>query len=405
MSIHISLHVEHRHVYIVGGGSVALRKSKQFLNEGAFVHVIAISCLDEFSQLSIDCIQQRFSWDLMKENAFLLYAATDDETLNHSLMIGCKERNILCGSATQDKDCDFHSMMSLQGDYLQLALSTNGTCPGATKTLLSKLAKPFEELHQRSELVARIRQKMPSIQGDVLALLSTLTLDHLESIVNAYERNQPMLMLVYHGIANYAAMESSLFQMKHQILDKFPHLQVVSVFESVKIAQKARKKGHDVDTYETMLSCLTSLHLTYLVQPMLLQRGEWYSRLISQNHPIGECLLETMQEVEHLYHIIKTSNKHRTILCVYHDSHENLFQRIAPLDNDVFLPLSKLSTTPIHYSYIIPLFIFMGYHASQIIERYTDTETAYDNKGLLDYPKIQAMFLNKISKFVSKAID
>ena len=42
---------------------------------------------------------------------FFVYAATNDETYNHEIVMYCKKNGILCGSAVRDENVSVSSMM------------------------------------------------------------------------------------------------------------------------------------------------------------------------------------------------------------------------------------------------------------------------------------------------------
>ena len=53
--IPVQLSLKGQRVLIYGAGSLALNKTKQFLNEGAIITIRSLSFLEEFKQLNVIC--------------------------------------------------------------------------------------------------------------------------------------------------------------------------------------------------------------------------------------------------------------------------------------------------------------------------------------------------------------
>ena len=116
-----------KQILIVGGGPVAYRKAKSFIDELACVSVIAPSFIETFNELNCTKIQKKFVFDDLK-GFFMVYAATSNQILNQEIVTQAKANGILCGSATSSNS-DLKSMAVVETKEMILALSCKHTYP------------------------------------------------------------------------------------------------------------------------------------------------------------------------------------------------------------------------------------------------------------------------------------
>ena len=112
MSVCVNLNLRNKKVVLVGGGNVAYRKCKQFLESGANVYVVAFTICEEIKKSKAICFEEELSLTFLND-AFLVYAATNYETYNHEIVMYCKKNGILCGSAVRDENVSVYSMMQI----------------------------------------------------------------------------------------------------------------------------------------------------------------------------------------------------------------------------------------------------------------------------------------------------
>lgn len=416
MSIPVALNLRGRHVYIIGGGSVALRKAKQFLKEEAMVTVIA-SVVDEqlMKQQAIEIIQTSFSWDLVEEDCFYLYAATDDQVLNIQLQQAAKKRSILFGCSMYMENCDIYSMFSSNTEELQLALSTKGMCAGAARSLYEHYLAPKVPLMNDRISQLRILRESLLTQGvasftikEVLKELAQLDVSYSKQILLCLQTKR-VLLLSYHGIANVKQEATTLAQMQQLVETKFPNYTCMSVFTSSKILAKAKRKGYDLASISSMINVLEALHISYWVQPMMLQRGDIYEELqsICKKELIGLPLWNTKEEFFHTYLILKTKYD-STLLGLYHPNHTFFEEAIK---KDLFLPFDRVDLDHIIQEQImvIPMVLLYGYHAKKDIEQTwmpalwkQGIHATLINTGLLSNQEIQRQFLERIKSFIQQ---
>lgn len=419
MSIPVALNLRGRHVYIIGGGSVAVRKAKQLVKEQAIITIIA-TAVDRrlYEMKAIEIIVQPFSWNLVKGDCFYLYAATNDHTLNASIKQEAHARQILFGCSMYMEDCDIYSMFSSTTEELQIALSTKGSCAGADRSLYDRFMKPHIE--SMNELIAGLRKlRIILLEQHVSSAIIKILMKELAQLDGAYTKQlllalqtKQVILLAYHGIANVKQEAKALTQMEHLVNTEFPNYTCMSVFTSPKILMKAKQKGYHIAAISTMVKLLELLSVSYVIQPMLLQRGESYDQLftICREHVIGVPLWNTPNDFMHTYYLLKEKYK-QPLLGLYHSSY-HLLSNDHINTNDLFLPFDQGNMDQVSQDQliVIPLVLLYGYHAKKDIEQ-TWLPTLWKrgihatliNTGLLSNQDIQLQFLEHIKQLINQA--
>lgn len=131
-------------VMIIGGGRLAFKKGCQFQSEGAEVIYLAPTLCEEIKKETHICKMYEAS-DL--DNAFLVYACTDDKKINHQVVLEANRNGMLSASVHQDKDATYHPLQSCDLPHLHVALSTNGTYPAYINEIMEEIIDRYETIH------------------------------------------------------------------------------------------------------------------------------------------------------------------------------------------------------------------------------------------------------------------
>jgi precorrin-2 dehydrogenase/sirohydrochlorin ferrochelatase len=96
---------------VIGGGQVALRKVENLLVYETSITVVSPQAEDEIKRLaqqgSITWHQRNFKEeDLL--NAFLVFVATDDNSMNQYINQLCNREGILVNAVDDPPNCDFY---------------------------------------------------------------------------------------------------------------------------------------------------------------------------------------------------------------------------------------------------------------------------------------------------------
>ena len=144
---------------VLGGGSVAERKVRRLLDEGAVVTVIApaltpaLQILAEEHQLS----WQRRTYQPGDETTFfLIICATDDEAVSQAVSAAAKAQGKLLNVCDVPDLCNFTLPSIVRQGDLQLTISTNGKAPAFSRWIRKRLEQHFDERYDRwmAELAA-----------------------------------------------------------------------------------------------------------------------------------------------------------------------------------------------------------------------------------------------------------
>ncbi len=155
---------------VVGGGKVALRKINDLLETGAHVIVVAKSPDSTIEELAkkgdIKLFKRLFKPEDI-ENAFLVFATTDNDLVNAEIAEIAKKMGAIVNAVDNPKHCDFFSGAVVKRGPLRIAISTSGRCPGISAEIRQELEKLYSEsFADFLETTGEIRQYILS-QNDI----------------------------------------------------------------------------------------------------------------------------------------------------------------------------------------------------------------------------------------------
>lgn len=134
--------VHGRRCVVIGGGKVAQRKVTALLQYGAAITLISPTLtkpLKHYAQRKLIChVSRRFRPSDLR-GAWLVYAATDDETINRSVYRASQRRRIFTNVVDQTPLCSFIAPAIFRRGPLTIAVSTGGASPSLAKKLRSEL--------------------------------------------------------------------------------------------------------------------------------------------------------------------------------------------------------------------------------------------------------------------------
>ena len=134
----IFLDVTDRRVVVIGAGKVALRKVRGLVEAGARVTVIAPRFDPEFDGLAVERVERPFE-DRDIEGAALVFAATDDRSVNRRAGEMARAAGIPANIADQPGECGFIVPARIRRGDLQIAISTSGEDPARAAGIRKKL--------------------------------------------------------------------------------------------------------------------------------------------------------------------------------------------------------------------------------------------------------------------------
>jgi precorrin-2 dehydrogenase / sirohydrochlorin ferrochelatase len=143
----IMMRLKGKKTVVVGGGKVAERKVKGLLGTGALVSVVSPELTDELLRLARDgdiiWLDRTFSKDDIQD-AFLVFAATNDEGVNQFVRSVAKDHQLVM-VADDPEDSDFHVPAQVQRGRLSITVSTGGASPILAGKIREQLEQQFDE--------------------------------------------------------------------------------------------------------------------------------------------------------------------------------------------------------------------------------------------------------------------
>lgn len=183
----IALNIKDRPVTIIGGGSVALRKFKTLINEGAKVKVVAKDFIDGFMDQGAELIKDGYKKEYI-EGAFLLFIASDDEGLNAQIEMDAKALGVLYNRCDKSSSGDFISINMKKIGGVDVSISTSGRLPDLNKTIMDDLKKYDSYDDEYLDLASRLRSYYIHYQKqDMIKKIKNYTKEEILSYIKEFE--------------------------------------------------------------------------------------------------------------------------------------------------------------------------------------------------------------------------
>jgi precorrin-2 dehydrogenase/sirohydrochlorin ferrochelatase len=160
----IYLNVAGKNCLVIGGGPVAERKAASLLEYGAFIRIISPLAGEKITawadQNLLKWVAREFEADDL-DQIFMVFIATDDNSLNKEIADLCRQRGILVNAVDDPPNCDFFVPSVLRRDSLAVAISTEGRSPLFAAHLRRRLETIItEEYGQFVNILGEIREEL-----------------------------------------------------------------------------------------------------------------------------------------------------------------------------------------------------------------------------------------------------
>jgi hydroxymethylbilane synthase len=213
----ISLHLAGRPVLIVGGGSVAEKRALGLLAVGAVVTLVAPSLTEPLAALAhqarLTVHKRRFARRDVAGMA-LVFACTDSDEINATVVSAAKSASILCNDARGSELGDFTVPAIHRTGSLTFTVESGASSPTFTKRLRRELENRFGEVYGRAgATLAQMREIVKATiplerRGAVMERLAAMELDelasmHLGDLENAVEAAGHEVAAAAGGLASF----------------------------------------------------------------------------------------------------------------------------------------------------------------------------------------------------------
>ncbi|HDH96164.1 MAG TPA: bifunctional precorrin-2 dehydrogenase/sirohydrochlorin ferrochelatase, partial [Proteobacteria bacterium] len=144
----IFLKLDGRRCLVVGGGRVALRKVKDLLDAGASVVVVAPSFVRELEEIAdrIELVKREFDQrDL--DGVAIAVAATDSDEANRRVHRAARSRGVWVNVVDSPELCDFFLPARARLGNLEIAVSTLGRSPLASRLIRDAIRDSIRDEH------------------------------------------------------------------------------------------------------------------------------------------------------------------------------------------------------------------------------------------------------------------
>jgi precorrin-2 dehydrogenase/sirohydrochlorin ferrochelatase len=180
----VSLKLEGRRCLVVGGGPIALRKTRDLLACAASVRVVAPEWKADFAALDGRADLSRVTREFLPEDlegAFLVIAATDDPDTQTLVAREAEVLSILCNVVDVNRLCSFYLPATLRRGSLSVSVATDGKYPILSVVLRDWLAgrigpqlgPALEWLAEAREAVRLLHPRDSARRGRLLKQLLT----------------------------------------------------------------------------------------------------------------------------------------------------------------------------------------------------------------------------------------
>lgn len=146
----IMLRLIGKKVVVVGGGKVAERKVTGLLDTGAQVIVVSPEATKELQHLAREgqiIWQQKFFAGSDIDEAFMIFAATNDDKINQAVRSTAKDHQLV--TIADDADgSNFHVPSHFQRGRLSIAVSTSGASPTLAGNIREQLEHQFDKSYE-----------------------------------------------------------------------------------------------------------------------------------------------------------------------------------------------------------------------------------------------------------------
>lgn len=360
----VSLSLNNKNVLIIGGGKVALRKAKLFLDQKANITIMSSHVIEQFYSLGVKVILKNYCDDDLS-SYFLVYAATDDKSVNESIVDKCNQLSILCGSATYSEEVSFYSMGYKENDLGMVAVSMNQRLP-YHKPIIEDMMSVFEEYRDKLELLYEIRDyvvKCCENKKEVIKELFDVPYDMLLFIYNAIKENKGYVFVYHHS--------------------EFAQSFNFNIGPSLCL---------DLMAYEYYIDLLKQFTFIKIV-PLLLSRGKIYKRIESLKGEL-KCASPLIESYDELNKVLALFQCDKELKFIVHPREKKkiIDDRFYELDDELCFLKGK-------QYHVVLLLMVKGQHYHDIkekMESYIAQGYSISYECLLDNHKVVEAIENKV---------
>ncbi|MGL5312757.1 MAG: precorrin-2 dehydrogenase/sirohydrochlorin ferrochelatase family protein [Peptostreptococcaceae bacterium] len=190
----INLEIKDLEITIIGGGEVAYRKCKNFLDFGKKVRVVSKDFIEMFVEIenNVELIKDGYKEEYIK-SSFIVVAATNNKEINNKIGIYCRNSGKLVNVVDDIKLSNYTVPSYVKRGDLLISISTGGKSPSLSSKIKREIEDKYDDSYEEYiNLLGEIRQNVIKKYNDiserkkVLNHLVNLSLNELREMKNQY---------------------------------------------------------------------------------------------------------------------------------------------------------------------------------------------------------------------------
>lgn len=192
----INLELDKFEVVIIGGGEVAYRKCKNFIDFNKKVKVIAPKFIKEFQGLrdKVELIEDIYKEEYIKDS-FIVVAATNNKDVNKAIGEYCNLNNKLVNVVDSIELSNYTVPSYIKRGDLIISVSTSGKSPSLSRKIKEDLESQYDDSYEEYiNLLGEVRRKIiaqvddATIRRNLIKNLINLNLKELREEKNKYSK-------------------------------------------------------------------------------------------------------------------------------------------------------------------------------------------------------------------------
>lgn len=133
-----------RKILIVGGGKAALLKAKGISRFSSQITILSPQILNEFKEYSFVFREQKYQKGMV-DGFFMVYACTNNLSLNREIGEECENKNILYSVCDNPASSSFASPAIYKNNEITIGVGTNGSSPKQAIYIRNQIRQLIEE--------------------------------------------------------------------------------------------------------------------------------------------------------------------------------------------------------------------------------------------------------------------
>ena len=186
----VNINLDNMNIIIIGGGKVAFRKCKNFIEFEKRVTVVAPELNESFGEIidKVEIIRDKFKIEYL-DGFNIAVVATDDKNINSEIADICKSKGIMVNVVDDRGFSDFTVSSYVRRGDLLIGISTGGKSPALSARIRRELEEKYDDnFVEYIEILGNIREKVIKKYNDkserkaVLIKLANMSLEEIKKV-------------------------------------------------------------------------------------------------------------------------------------------------------------------------------------------------------------------------------